>query len=162
MCVVFLHTHIQTHACIVHLHSIRQILFIDIYFTSASSPPWCLILLQTVDCSHCLSAAFEFLLGWLQRFCFVTTVHVLKWLCRNWWHKLITNTSRNQGHAASVLQSKLAPVSSVSGPNSHVIALIMQLLMLLTVFLFGTVLTVPETITNIKHQTKSEFLKYHT
>ena len=58
-------------------------------------------------------------------------------------------TSRNQGHAAAVLQSKLAPVSSVSGPNIHVIALIMQLLMLLTVFLFGNVLTVPETITNI-------------
>ena len=58
-------------------------------------------------------------------------------------------TSRNQGHAAAVLQSKLAPVSSVSGPNIHVIGLIMQLLMLLTVFLFGNVLTVPETITNI-------------
>ena len=58
-------------------------------------------------------------------------------------------TSRNQGHAAAVLQSKLAPVSSVSVPNSHVIALFMQLLMLLTVFLFGNVLTIPETITNI-------------
>ena len=48
-------------------------------------------------------------------------------------------TSRKQGHTAAVLQSKLAPVSSVSGPNIHVIALIMQLLMLLTVFLFGNV-----------------------
>ena len=57
-------------------------------------------------------------------------------------------TSRNQGHSGAVLRSKLAPVSSVSDPNSHVIALIMQL-MLLTVFLFGNVLTVPETITNI-------------
>ena len=58
-------------------------------------------------------------------------------------------TSRNQGHATAVLQSTLAPVSSVSGPNSHVIAIIMQLLVLLTVYLFGNVLTVPETITNI-------------
>ena len=29
VCVVFLHTHIQIHSCIVYLHSIRQILFID-------------------------------------------------------------------------------------------------------------------------------------
>ena len=58
-------------------------------------------------------------------------------------------TSRNQGHSGAVLQSKLAPISSVSDPNSLVIALIMQLLVLLTVFLFGNVLAVPETITNI-------------
>ena len=54
-------------------------------------------------------------------------------------------TSRNQGHSGAVFQSKLAPVSSVSGPNSHVIALIMQLLVLLIVFLFRNVLAVPET-----------------
>ena len=73
-------------------------------------------------------------------------------------------TSRNQGHTGAVLQSKLAPVSSVSGPNSHVIALIMQLLVLLTVFLFGNVLTVPETITNIDNTfvNKIRLLKYHT
>ena len=73
-------------------------------------------------------------------------------------------TSRNQGHSGAVLQSKLAPVSSVSGPNSHVISLIMLLLVLLTLFLFGNVLTVPETITNIDNTfvNKVRLLKYHT
>ena len=82
--------------------------------------------------------------------------------------KLITNTlqttmtSRNNGHSGAVLQSKLVPVSSKSGPNSYVIALIMQLLMLLTVLLFD--IAVPETITNVVNiwWTKSELLEYYT
>ena len=89
----------------------------------------------------------------MQRFCFVTAVGVLKYPeigDTNSSPTLETAmTSRNQGHSGAVFQSKLAPVSSVSGPNSHVIALIMQLLVLLTVFLFGNGLAVPETITNI-------------
>ena len=70
----------------------------------------------------------------------------------------------NQGHSGVFLQSKLAPVSSMSGPNSHVIPFIMLLLVLLAVFLFDNVLTVPETITNIDNTfvNKVRLLKYRT
>jgi len=78
--------------------------------------------------------------NWLYRFCFIT----VSW-CANKNYTEIGDmnssptlqtamTFGNQWHSGAVLQSKPAPVSSMSGPNSHIIALIMQL-MLLTVFL---------------------------
>ena len=113
-----------------------------IYFIPASSPQWCLThmndLLETVDCPHCQ----------------VDKVLHLTSCCDDCRDLEIgeTNTnmtsamtSCNQRHSGAVLQWKVAPVRSVSGSNSHVIALIMQLLVLLIGFLFGNVLAVLET-----------------